>query len=101
MKTAGKNSQEKRAIVDIQVTPKSSRSKIQVEEGGMVRVYLNAPPADGKANAECLALFSKTLGVPKSRIHIEKGEAGRRKRLLILGMTTEEVIKILKGEERG
>jgi len=80
--------------LDIVVQPKSSRSRITINET-IIKVYLNAPPVDGKANEECIALFSKALRIPKSAIGIDKGEKGRKKRLLISGLTYEEIIEKL------
>ena len=82
------------AVLDIVVQPKSSRSRITIQEN-IIKVYLNSPPVDGKANDECIALFSKTLRIPKSAIEIGKGEKGRRKKLLISGITREEIIEKL------
>ena len=82
-------------LLDIIVQPKSSRSRITIQEN-IIKVYLNAPPVDGKANEECIALFSKALKIPKSAIEIEKGEKGRKKRLLIMGISQEEINQKLK-----
>jgi len=86
--------QSKTAIIDITVQPKSSRSIIKCE-GTTIKVYLNSPPVEGKANNECILLFSKALGMPKSRIEISKGEKGKKKRIVINGLSTEEVYSIL------
>jgi uncharacterized protein (TIGR00251 family) len=82
--------------LDIRVIPRSSRQRIIVDADGNVRVYLNSPPAEGRANSECIALFSKKLGIAKSRISIERGERGRRKRILIRGLSPEVVLSILR-----
>jgi len=84
------------AVIDIKVTPKSSRSTIVISDENSIKVYLQSPPADGKANAECIKLFSKILGIPKSAIEIDKGEKGRKKKLRIHGVSSEEVIERLK-----
>lgn len=81
-----------RALVPVIVIPRSSRSVITRDEEGRVRVYLNSPPADGRANEELVRLFSRMLGIAKSRIHIEKGERGRNKLLSIEGMTKDEIL---------
>lgn len=83
-------------ILDINVSPKSSRSTIIVSEDSSVKVYLQSPPVDGKANKECVALFSKKLKIPKSSILIRKGEKGKKKQLLIEGIGYEELIAKLK-----
>jgi uncharacterized protein (TIGR00251 family) len=83
-------------VLDIRVIPRSSRQRIVIDDNDTIRVYLNAPPVEGRANSECIALLSKKLGIAKSRISIEKGERGRRKRILIGGLSSEEALSILR-----
>lgn len=78
-------------MVDIIVSPKSSRQGVQMDDSGRIKVYLNSPPVDGKANEECLKLLSKTLGVAKTMISIERGASGRKKTLKIFGISREEL----------
>ncbi|MCL1911654.1 MAG: DUF167 domain-containing protein [Leptospirales bacterium] len=85
---------EKTALIEITVTPKSSKSLISVEDGH-IRVKLHAPPIDGKANEECIRLFAKTLGLPKSSISVVKGEKGRQKLISVGGMSLAEVMERL------
>ena len=88
---------EKKTILDITVSPKSSRSEVTVDGSGKIKVYLNSPPVDGKANAECLNVISKKLKTAKSNIIIERGDHGRNKRISVCGMNLEEVMEKLKG----
>ncbi|MCU0821855.1 MAG: DUF167 domain-containing protein [Spirochaetes bacterium] len=85
----------KEALLEITVSPRSSKSIIKIDRDA-VKVYLNSPPVDGKANEECVKLFSKQLKVPKSAISIIRGEKGKRKVLEIQGMTLEEIMNVLK-----
>jgi hypothetical protein len=87
-----------KALFDITVAPKSSRSEIRIDESGNIKVYLNSPPVDGKANSECISVLSKKLKVAKSNISIEKGEQGRKKRISVIGLSTDEVMKRFRGE---
>lgn len=80
----------------ITVVPRSAKSAIELLQDGSVRVHLHAPPAEGKANAECVQLFAKVLHTAKSNIRIDKGEKGRRKRLVIEGMSQDEVLGKIK-----
>lgn len=84
-------------LLDITVSPKSSRSEIRVDREGNIRAYLNSPPVEGKANAECVALFARSLRLPKGRIRIDRGERGRKKRIAVAGMSREEILRVLRG----
>jgi uncharacterized protein (TIGR00251 family) len=83
--------------IDVTVSPRSSRRKVVVQDDGTVRVYLNAPPVEGKANAECVELIASALDLPKSSVSIERGQQGRRKRLLVQGMGFERAMEKLRG----
>ncbi len=89
---------ETKALFDITVTPKSSRSEVRVDESGNIKVYLNSPPVDGKANTECISVISKKLKIAKSNIFIEKGDHGRKKRIYVSGISMDEVMKRFRGE---
>lgn len=88
---------EKKAVIDISVVPKSSKSEIVINNSGDIKVYLNSPPVDGKANKECIELFARRLKIPKSFIEIDKGEHGKKKRIVIYGIDLSDVMSILKG----
>jgi len=91
---------ENKAIFDITVSPKSSRSEATIDTSGKIKVYLNSPPVDGKANAECINILSKKLKTAKSNISIEKGDYGKNKRIFVRGMDLSEVIEKIKGENK-
>jgi uncharacterized protein len=83
-------------ILDITVSPKSSRNTITVDENNAVRVYLTAPPVDGKANAGLIHLFSKSLKIPRSSMEIISGGKSKKKRILITGMSLEDILNKIK-----
>lgn len=87
---------DKKAVLNISVTPKSSRSLVVADDEGNIKVYLNSPPVEGKANKECIALISKKLKIPKSRVSIVKGEKGRSKRIEVKGLDADDVLKLIK-----
>lgn len=86
-----------KSILDITVSPKSSKKKISIGENNHMKIYLTSPPVDGKANAELIALFSKNLKVPKSDIEIISGLKSKKKRIAIFGLTPEEIFKKIQG----
>lgn len=70
--------------VRIRVTPNASKDEILGWEddpraGKVLRVRLQAPPVDGKANAALLKFLAKTWGVSKSSLTLLKGQSSRTK----------------------
>jgi len=63
---------------NIRVTPHAKQNKV-VESDGVLRVYTTVAPENGRANSAVIELLSDYLDVPKSRIKILKGLAGRDK----------------------
>ncbi|MEW6525282.1 MAG: DUF167 domain-containing protein [Spirochaetota bacterium] len=78
-------------IVTVKVIPKSSKNSVQLENG-VLRVHLNAPPVDGKANKALVELLAEMVHVPKSSIEIVRGEKGRNKQIKIKGLN-ESIFK--------
>ncbi len=70
---------------EVAVQPRSSRAAVDGEREGALRVRLTAPPVDGAANKQCVALLAKVLGVPKSALEIVSGTGSRRKRIKVRG----------------
>lgn len=71
-------------ILDVRVQPRASRSEITGLHGERLRVRLQAPPVDGKANAALVELMADTFGIPRARVVVEHGHGGRDKRLRLL-----------------
>jgi uncharacterized protein (TIGR00251 family) len=72
----------------VRVTPNARKSEILgwgADEKGrpVLMIKLAAPPVDGKANDELLRFLAKTLGCPRSQIHLLRGEGSRQKTLEI------------------
>ena len=55
------------------------------EEETVLKVSVNAPPEDGRANKELIALLAKEWGLPKNIFSLLSGETNRRKVLLLAG----------------
>ena len=70
-------------LIDVRVQPKSSINAIVGTHGGALKIKLNAPPVEGKANAALIHLIAKRLRCPKSAVAIISGQASRNKRLLV------------------
>ena len=65
-------------IVNVRVVPRARVQKI-VADGETLRVYTNAAPTDGEANAAVIKMLAKHFGVPKSCIIIIRGATSHDK----------------------
>lgn len=61
-------------------------------QGDALAVRLAAPPAEGAANAELLALLARVLRLPPRELELVQGASGRLKRVLIRGLRPEDVV---------
>ena len=78
----------------VRVTPRSSRNQIvAVMNDGTIKVHIAAPPVDDEANQELVKFLADVLDVPKSRLEIVAGAAGRDKLISVLDMDVQTVHK--------
>jgi uncharacterized protein (TIGR00251 family) len=73
-------------VLNIRVVPRASRNEVQGVLGDALKIRLQAPPVDGKANTALTEFLADTLGVSKSSVVLLSGETGRTKRILIRGL---------------
>ena len=65
-------------IINVRVIPRARVQKI-VADGDTLRVYTNAAPSDGEANAAVIKMLAKHYGVSKSSISIVRGATSHDK----------------------
>jgi uncharacterized protein len=70
-------------LIDVRVQPKSAKTAIAGVHGEALKIKLNAPPVEGKANKALIQLVAKLLHCPKSAVEIISGQSSRNKRLLV------------------
>lgn len=68
----------------VRATPNAHRSEVigwedDAQAGRILRVRVAAPPVEGKANAALRDFLAKTLGLSKSKVVLQKGNASRFK----------------------
>ncbi len=81
---------KKGSALAVRVTPRASHNEIvELMEDGTIRVRLAAPPSDNEANEALLNFLAEVLGVPKSRLDIVAGAAGRDKLISVVDMEAE------------
>lgn len=79
----------------IYVQPRASRTEVVGPYGDAVKIRLRSPPVDGAANDELIRFLAKRLGVGRQEVHLVGGATQRRKRIVVDGMSVQEVISRL------
>ncbi|HEY7902731.1 MAG TPA: DUF167 domain-containing protein [Casimicrobiaceae bacterium] len=79
-------------IISVKVRPNARASALREGEDGVWLADVQAPPIDGKANAELIALVAAHFGSRKAVVAIARGASARVKRV---------AIDIAPGEPRG
>ena len=78
-------------VLNVKAQPRSSRSGLDGLVGDAVKVRIRSAPVDGKANKELVETLADAFGLPKSRVVFKGGETSKTKRILLQGLTAEQV----------
>lgn len=79
------------ARMNVKVIPRGGTDRVEGPHGDALKIRLNAPPVDGKANAALIRFLADQLDLPVSAIAILRGETGRNKTLRLAGRTAADV----------
>jgi uncharacterized protein (TIGR00251 family) len=60
-------------------------------DSAALKVAVQAPPIDGRANEALIAFLAKTLGIPRSSIELVSGESSKNKAFLLGGISSDKV----------
>ncbi len=82
-------------LLMVHVQPRASRNKIVGPHGERLKIAVQSPPADGKANKALQKLLAKHLGLPKSRVLLRSGHTSREKTFLLKDITLTEILSRL------
>jgi len=66
-------------FIQVKVKPRSKVSSLEQAADGTWVARLKAPPVDGRANEELVALVAERFGCGKGAVTIKAGAAGRMK----------------------
>jgi uncharacterized protein (TIGR00251 family) len=70
-------------LLAVRVQPGASRTEVVGEYGDQLRIRLQAPPVDGKANAALVAFVADELGLARSAVTVVRGQSSRSKVLRV------------------
>ena len=86
-------------VLTLHIQPNAKKTEIIGIHGDALKVRLQAPPIDGKANEALCTFLAEIFAVKRQSVVLLSGETSRRKRILIKQATTLplSMIKILQG----
>lgn len=82
-------------VFSVRVQPRASKDEIAGEIGGALKVRLQAPAVEGRANEALIELLAQLLKTPKSAVRILSGDRSRTKRIEIGGVTGRQIQALL------
>jgi uncharacterized protein len=85
---------EQGCTLAVRVQPGARKTAILGSHGdssqAALKIALQAPPVDGRANEALVEFIAATLSIPKSRVQLLSGKTSRSKLLLLNGISMSE-----------
>jgi uncharacterized protein len=75
----------------VKAQPRSRANAVRGEYEGALKVSITQVAERGKANEALIEMLAKALGVRNSQVQLISGLTSKHKRLLIRGVTTEQL----------
>lgn len=84
------------SVFGCRIKPGARRTEIIAPYGERVKVGVDEPPRDGRANDRLLEYLASVLRCSREHVAIRSGEGSPDKRLEVHGRVPEEVRKLLR-----
>ncbi len=81
---------------NVQVIPRAPRNEIVGVQNDALKIRLNAPPVEGRANEALIKFLADVLKIPRAPIELVRGETSRHKVVRVRGVSLEQLKKLLK-----
>ncbi len=81
-------------IFAVRVQPRASKDEIAGEIAGALKIRLQAPALEGRANEALIEFLAELLKTPKAAVRILNGERSRIKRVEIRGITKQQIERL-------
>lgn len=79
----------------VRVQPRASKDEVVGEMEGALKIRLQAPAVENRANEALVEFLAHLLKTPKSAVRILAGERSRTKRVEVRGVTKQQVLGLL------
>jgi uncharacterized protein (TIGR00251 family) len=75
--------------------PGAKVSRVVGEHDGRLKLALNAPAIENRANEVLVAWLADQLSVPRRQVELVSGQTSRKKRVRLAGVTVQAVAGVL------
>ena len=82
-------------LLYVRVRPGARGAAVLGPHDGRLKIAIDAPPIEGKANAALLAFLAALLRWPRRQLHLQSGAAGRDKVVRIEGAAAADIVSLL------
>jgi uncharacterized protein (TIGR00251 family) len=84
-------------LIAVKVVPRATKNEIVGWLEGALKIRIQAPPEDGRANRALEELLAEALGLKKNAVTVAAGRSSARKRVEVVGLTREEIVRRIGG----
>ncbi len=88
-------------LVGIRVSPSAPRTTVQGIYGDRIKIAVNAPPEDNRANRQLVAALADWLDLRRDEVRVESGHGSRDKVVAFSGIEEAELrsrlVRLLQG----
>ena len=90
----GKQTNDGAVLLTVLAAPRASKTEIAGVLGDALKIRVQAPPVDGKANLALRGFLAETFSVPIRAVELVSGETSKRKVFRIGGITLDDLAKL-------
>jgi uncharacterized protein (TIGR00251 family) len=76
-------------ILKVHAQPGACRTEVAGIHGNALKIRLQAPPLEGKANLVLCRYLAKCCHIPMDYVTLRSGSTGRRKQVVLSGLTED------------
>jgi uncharacterized protein (TIGR00251 family) len=78
-------------VLEVKAAPNSAKDEIQGWLGNVLKVRIQAPPTDGKANERLCHFLAEKLSISKGAVALVSGASSRHKRFSVRGFSEQQL----------
>lgn len=79
----------------VKVIPRAKRDEMVGIENDALKIRLNAPPVEGRANEALIKFLAQMLNIARANVEIVRGETSRNKVVRVRNMTAARMSELL------